>query len=193
MARPLPVEVNLTRAAVGSRLRAARHAAGMTIEQVAVSTGLTKGFLSRVERDQTSPSVATLVALCEVLHQPIGELFESTGAALVRADDAPLIQLGGVDAVERLVSPRGEASFQVVRSHIEPGGNGGAEKYAVSAERELVYVLSGSLRIEFSDVTHDLKAGDSLTFPGRQPHQWHSDIGADALWVIVPAAWAGGI
>ena len=51
--RPLPVSpTNAVR--IGSRLRAARKAHGYTLDQLASASGLTKGFLSRVERDETS-------------------------------------------------------------------------------------------------------------------------------------------
>jgi len=52
--RPLPVSpTNEVR--IGSKLRAARTANGFTLDQLAGATGLTKGFLSRIERDETSP------------------------------------------------------------------------------------------------------------------------------------------
>jgi DNA-binding XRE family transcriptional regulator len=52
---------------IGARLRAARQARGLTLDKVAAATGVTKGFLSRLERDDVSPSVASLVAVCDVL------------------------------------------------------------------------------------------------------------------------------
>jgi len=73
--KALPVEPSLAPVAIGSRIRAARQSQRLTIEHVADATGLTKGFLSRVERDLTSPSVASLVTLCQVLSISIGELF----------------------------------------------------------------------------------------------------------------------
>ena len=49
--KALPVEPSNTPVAIGSRIRAARQSQRLTIEQVADATGLTKGFLSRVERE----------------------------------------------------------------------------------------------------------------------------------------------
>jgi transcriptional regulator with XRE-family HTH domain len=60
---------------VHSGLYADLHGAGLTLAQVAEASGLTKGFLSRLERDETSPSLATLVQLCQVLPLTIGSLF----------------------------------------------------------------------------------------------------------------------
>ena len=72
--RALPVSPS-HRVRIGSKLRAARTTHGYTLEQLARATGLTKGFLSRVERDETSPSVATLLTLCEVMSIDVGSLF----------------------------------------------------------------------------------------------------------------------
>jgi transcriptional regulator with XRE-family HTH domain len=189
--RALPIQSTTSKSAIGSRLRAVRQARSLTIEQVAASTGLTKGFLSRVERDLTSPSVSTLVAICEVLDTPIGDLFTITDALLVRAADAPRINLGGVDAIEHLLSPRHVSRFQVIRSSVSPGGNGGEELYTISADAELLHVISGTVTVSFSDGELELGEGDSITFDGREPHQWRSGPGAELMWVLVPAAWGG--
>jgi len=53
--RPLLPSPSNERLRIGARLRAGRQAQGMTMEQLAEATGLTKGFISRVERDVTSP------------------------------------------------------------------------------------------------------------------------------------------
>ncbi len=187
--RALPIESSNARAAVGSRLRAARQARSLTIAQVAESAGLTKGFLSRVERDQTSPSISTLVAICEVIELPVGELFRSSDASVVRAEEAPRISLGGVRTAEVLMSPRHDGRFQVIRSVVEPGGNGGDELYTVDAQVELMYVHAGAVMVQFTDREIELQAGDAVTFSGHEPHQWRSETGAELIWVLVPAAW----
>ncbi|WP_369792948.1 helix-turn-helix domain-containing protein [Kocuria sp. ZOR0020] len=47
----------------------------MTVEQLAAAAELSKGFVSRVERDLTSPSVDALVRLCRALRVEVGEVF----------------------------------------------------------------------------------------------------------------------
>jgi transcriptional regulator with XRE-family HTH domain len=193
--RPMPVEPTNQRAAIGSRLRAARHAQQFTIDQLAVATGLTKGFISRIERDMTSPSVATLVALCEVLNVSIGDLFAVSAGELVTAESAPRINLGGIDVNERLLTPRGESRVQVVRSTVAPGGTGGDKLYTVNSPVDAVHVLSGSLTVRFSDRNFTLAPGDTLTFDGREPHTWHGDAVTESelMWVLAPAAWQGSV
>jgi transcriptional regulator with XRE-family HTH domain len=193
--RPMPVEPTNQRAAIGSRLRAARHQQQFTIDQLAVATGLTKGFISRIERDMTSPSVATLVALCEVLSVSIGDLFAASEGEVVTVENSPRINLGGTDVNERLLTPRRESRVQVVRSVVSPGGSGGEKLYTVNSPVDTVHVLSGSLTVRFSDRSFSLAAGDTLTFDGREPHTWLGDAATETelIWVLAPAAWQGSV
>src|SRR4029078_1145503 len=114
--KPVPVGPSPDRPRIGARLRAARQRQGLNIEPVAAAAEVTKGFVSRVERDETSPSVATLVTLCEVLSLPVGTLFEVAETALIRRAEAPQIHLTGDGAAESLVPPRGQARLQMIRS-----------------------------------------------------------------------------
>ncbi|EFG80388.1 helix-turn-helix domain-containing protein [Corynebacterium ammoniagenes] len=59
--KTLPIQPVPSDIALGRRLRALRERRHFTLEQVAERTGFSKGFISRVERDLTSPSVQSLV------------------------------------------------------------------------------------------------------------------------------------
>lgn len=179
---------------VGPRLRAARTAQGFTLDQVARATGLTRGYLSRVERDDASPSVTTLVALCEVLNVEVGALFAAPEVALVRPDDAPTINMGGQGVRERLMTPRGQGRLQLIHSDVEPGGSSGSDLYTINCELEVLCVVAGSMVLEFGDREERLASGDVLTFPGREPHAWRNasdDAPLEVIWVLIPAPWSG--
>jgi transcriptional regulator with XRE-family HTH domain len=196
MSRPVQVAPRDTRAAVGRRLRARRQEQQLTIENVASATGLSKGFLSRVERDLVSPSVTTLVMLCDVLSVPLGDLFTQPDVTHVTWQDAPVIHLGGHLIAEKLLSPRRESRFQVIRSQADPGdpATAGDELYTINTAVEFVHVLKGSIRLMTTSESWDLEAGASLTLQGREPHSWKvidPSTGVDLLWVLVPAAWTG--
>ena len=87
--RPIPPSPSTGPTRIGPRLRETRMAQGLTIGNLADATGLTKGFISRVERDETSPSVATLVNLCQVLSLPVGALFEPPEHEVIEFATAP--------------------------------------------------------------------------------------------------------
>jgi transcriptional regulator with XRE-family HTH domain len=190
--RSVPIAAGNQDLRIGARLRDARRRQGLTIDQIAQSTGLTKGFISRIERDVTSPSVSSLVTVCAALSLPVGELFTAPKSDVVRRAQAPHIQLTGRGADERLLTPRGQARLQLVHSIIEPGGTGGEELYTLNCEVEVAHVLRGRLQVLFSRSAELLEAGDTMTFSGREPHTWHNpdaDEDAEVLWVIVPAPW----
>jgi transcriptional regulator with XRE-family HTH domain len=190
--KPVPVSPSNGKLRIGARLRAARQRQGLTIDQVAASAEVTKGFVSRIERDETSPSVTTLVTICEVLSLPIGTLFEAPQTDLVRRVEAPRIQLTGAGTEERLLTPRGQARLQLIRSVIEPGGTGGAELYTLNCELEVLHVLMGTVDVVFSSDKQRLGVGDTITFSGREPHTWVNPDRtriAEVMWVIAPASW----
>lgn len=191
--KALPVEPSNAPVAIGSRIRSARQAQRMTIEQVAESTGLTKGFLSRVERDLTSPSVASLVTLCQVLSISIGDLFTVPETHLTRLSEAPKISLGGEGINERLMTARSERRLQMIRAVVEPHGRGEPELYSVDCEVETLHVVAGRFELIFSNSRYEMSAGDTITFPGREPHTWVNPSGEEAivLWTLVPAASGG--
>lgn len=168
-------------------------AQGLTIGNVADATGLTKGFISRVERDETSPSVATLVTLCQVLSLPIGALFEPPQHEVIDLATAPLVNFGGTGVVERMLTPRSESRVQTLRSQLAPMASGGDDYYTISCDIEVVHVLRGTVTMRFPNGDVELGTGDTMTVPGREPHTWvnRSAVPAEIIWTIVPAAWSG--
>lgn len=159
---------------IGSRLRAARLARHRTIEQVADAAGLTKGFLSRLERDDTSVSIASLFRICDVLGIKPGSLFEAADAALIRRADVPVIEHLGRGLVHGLLTPAGEPSVQVVRTEIAPGGDAGSEEYAHRSQVSFFHVLSGEIELDVEDQRYVLRSGDSLTFPATAPRTYRN-------------------
>jgi transcriptional regulator with XRE-family HTH domain len=192
--RPLPVSPTNDGIRIGSKLRAARKANGFTLDQLAASAGLTKGFLSRVERDETSLSVASLITLCEVMSLDVGSLFTAPEVALVRRDAAPAINLGGTGVNEHLMTPRGQSKLQLVHTVAEPGATGGSEFYTINCELEVVYILKGTVDMLFTDRRERLSVGDALTFAGGEPHTWENTSRtrtAELVWILHPAPWSG--
>lgn len=177
-------------ALVGARLRAVRQASGLTLAAVAEQAGLTKGFLSRLERDEVSPSVASLVSVCGVLGIGVGQLFEPPVTSLVRAADAPSITFGGRGLREVLLTAGTQRDLQVIRSVVDPGGGGGDELYALACEVEFVHVLRGRLELRLPGEAVVLHAGDAFTMPGATPHTWvnpSTTETCEVLWALTPA------
>lgn len=178
-------------AEVGPRIKTIRLARRMTIEALADASGLTKSFLSKVERGRSTPSVAALLRIAAALEIPLANLFENNATRhLLRAGDYPRIEFGGKGLAEFLLTPHAEQRVQVLLSRISAGGGSGAEPYQLPGEVEFLHVIEGVLEIRFSDGPITLGAGDSLTFePSTHRSFGVPDGGPNTtvLWVIAPA------
>lgn len=174
---------------IGEQLKAARMARRMTLAEVAEATRLTKGFLSKIERDQASASVASLMRICDTLGVSVGDLFDATPGDVVRRAAYPPINFGGTGMTEYLLTPHGERRLQAILSEIAPGGGSGDEPYSLPADVEFVFVVRGRLAVVLSGDEVVLEEGDTLTFPPNVPHTFRSaleDATTQVLWVFSP-------
>lgn len=178
-------------AELGERLRSAREARRLTLEAVAERSGLTKGYVSKVERSQATPSVAVLIKLCGALDLSIGDLFDpQLGTDLVRVGERQPISFGGSGLVESLITPAHEGRVQVIHSLIEPGGGSGEELYRLPCDVEVVFVVAGRLQITMPDRTVSLETGDTITLSPQEPHSFFNPDPAahcEVVWTLVPA------
>lgn len=175
---------------IGARLRMARLAKSLTLDDVASAVGISQGYISRLERDQVSPSVGTLVSICDTVGLRMGELFDAPSTDVVRAGEGSPINFGGEGADELLLTPSSEPNLQVIHSVIDPGGSAGPELYSLDCDVEFVYVVSGTLEIVVGDIAETLGQGDAMTFRGRDPHRWQNASAAEpceVLWVMAPS------
>lgn len=184
--KSLPIEPGATEIALGRKLRALRERRRFTIEQVAERTGFSKGYISRVERDLTSPSVQSLVTLCQVLGINPGQLLDNPEVSVVKFEDSARVDLGGNGIVERLLTPRTQRDIQIIHMSIDGHGRGEEEPYTMDCNIESVHVITGSFVVTTSSEEFQLQAGDTLTFPGAEPHTWHNPSAdkAEVLWVL---------
>ncbi|MDP3416704.1 helix-turn-helix domain-containing protein [Falsiroseomonas sp.] len=180
-------------ARLASRLRAQRLAAGLSLAGLAAATGLTKGYLSKVERGVGQPSIGTVFRIAEALGVPVGQLLASGGARSQVADVARV--------AARPASPPTEALHL---RPLLPGGPGRliaiemwppmearpAQDQSTHAGEELLHVLSGRMEILFETETLVLECGDTLRFDARRPHRTRS-LGAERARVLVVLAAEG--
>jgi transcriptional regulator with XRE-family HTH domain len=177
---------------VGPRLRRIRQERRLTIEQLARATGLTKGFLSQVERDRANVSVASLLRICDVLGVRVGELFDEDQVGLVPADDRLALHFGGTGVSDFLLTPRSNRRIQVIHSTVEPGGNNeedGEPAYRTISDAQFIHVTKGEFELTLDGEVFRMRAGDSLTFTGRERKTWRnpSDQDTELLWMLTPS------
>lgn len=175
---------------IGAQLKAARLAARMSMAEVAEKAGLTKGFVSKLERDLVNVSVASLIRLCDALGVSVGSLFQASRGEVVRRGAYPPINFGGQRISEYLLTPSGEKRMQAILSDIQPGGGSGDEPYSLPADVEFVFVLAGELEMTIAGEPVTLGPGDAITFPATTERTFRAASGqgpTQVLWVFAPA------
>jgi transcriptional regulator with XRE-family HTH domain len=170
---------------LGSRIRALRQARRLTLRALAERSGVTESFLSQVEREVTSPSIASVQRIARGLDLSIAQLFAEEGASgrVVRREARRRISYPGLKAVDEFLTANMAGRLQVILSTIEPGGGTGEEPYTHDSDEEVVVVLEGVLDMWVGDEHYVLREGDAITFGSRTPH-WNMNRGEQQVVVI---------
>jgi transcriptional regulator with XRE-family HTH domain len=175
---------------LGPRIRALRQARGLTLRELAERAGVTESFLSQVEREVTSPSIASVQKIARGLDLAIAELFveEAPHGRVVRRAERRRIAYPGLLAVDEFLTSGLDGRLQVILSTVEPGGGTGDEAYAHDSDEEVVIVLSGTLELWVEDERYVLEAGDTVTYSSRLKHRNKNvgDTTATILFCLTP-------
>ncbi len=170
---------------LGSRIRVLRQARRLTLRALAERSGVTESFLSQVEREVTSPSIASVQRIARGLDLSIAQLFADEPAAgrVVRREARRRIAYPGLKAVDEFLTGNMAGRLQVILSTIEPGGGTGEEPYTHDSDEEVVVVLEGVLDVWVGDEHYVLRDGDAITFGSRTPH-WNMNRGEQPVVVL---------
>jgi transcriptional regulator with XRE-family HTH domain len=179
-----------TQPTVGLKIRAMRRQQGLSQRALAASCGLSFNAISKIERGESSPTVATLHRLAGALGIPILALFMDETERLI-----DFVQRGqgiayhtGSMVLESLGNGLDDQNLQPFCISIEPGVDNLETPIKHSGE-EFVHCLKGELEYYVDGQLYQLRAGDSLLFKPTKPHCWRnvSNNPARALLVIYSA------
>lgn len=159
---------------IGKRLRGIRAERGLTLQQVAAASGLTRAFLSQLERGETSASVSSLYRICAALGVGLQDLFEPPQSSLVRASERRASFLGGTGVVDYLLTPESERRAELIETHLEPGGTADEELFIRPGDLVIAHVRHGKLEVRLDAELIALGEGDTLTFDPTVPHTWRN-------------------
>ncbi len=170
---------------LGPRIRSLRQARRLTLRALALRAGVTESFLSQVERDVTSPSIASVGRIARALDLSIGQLFadEPTTGRVVRREARRRVALPGAGTVDEFLTTNLAGRLQVIVETIAPGGGTGEEPYTHESDEEVIVVLEGVVDMWVADEHYVLREGDAITFPSRLPH-WNANHGEQPVTVL---------
>ena len=177
---------SLSRSSLGSQLRQMRMQRKLALADVGRAVGVSVGFLSALERGQTTASVGTLRKLAAFFDRNILDFFHSEDPpqAVVRPHQRKVLEAGPGVRMDLLAW--GNTVMEPHLFHVAPGrGSGGS--YAHPGE-EFLFVLNGQLEISLAGEIHRLSAGDSLYFDSSTPHTWRNPGKKETriLWINTP-------
>jgi transcriptional regulator with XRE-family HTH domain len=180
---PEPVELNL-----GERLRRLRTERRLSVRTLAARSGFSPSFVSQVELNHASPSIASLGRLAAALGVTLGDFFQAAdtpGPAFTRAVNRPRLTSWWSRARIEALSPVGAGSpFQAVLITLSSGGASGRRPQAQTGPRFAV-VIEGRVRLTLGEQAHLLAAGDAVTFNAELPHRWENPDTRSARLLIV--------
>jgi transcriptional regulator with XRE-family HTH domain len=167
---------------VAENLRERRRVLGLSLDDLARASGVSRAALSQIETRKTNPTIGVLWKIAAGLGIAFSDLMGETRTGLSilrrgeaqllrstdgRFDSRPLMPAAGIPQVEmyelRLAARSRHAS--------EPHGPG---------TREIVVVLSGSMRMTVGSHSDELGPGDAVVFDANKPHVYENPGGAEA-------------
>ncbi len=166
---------------LGSQIKKLRLKRGLTLQNMADLTGLSKPLLSQIENDVTLPPIATLLKISKALGTRLGDFFQETEPpleriVLVRQEERREIMQRFPEGPEKvgyryesLAYPMREKRMEPFIVEIEPKEDGRAPVYQHTGE-EFLFVLEGELEFRGGDRVIVMKPGDSLYFDSQVPH-----------------------
>jgi transcriptional regulator with XRE-family HTH domain len=169
---------------LGDRLRSAREARGLTLDQLSASTGISKAHLSRLESGARQPSVGILVELAGALGRRVGALLgeDADGAPLATfGPDAPRHTAAGLEIASSSGFPDSQA-LEVLRVHV-PANRQPSVPVRHRGE-EWIYVLRGTLQLEFDGMLYELGKDMAAHFDATHPHRLSAGRGDAELLVV---------
>lgn len=172
---------------IGTKIRDLRLKSQLTQEELADRCELTKGYISQIENDLTSPSIATLVDILKSLGTDMTAFF-------AREDDEQIVFRAG-DQFEKetdesvirwLVPTAQKNAMEPILMSLKPGAGSG--KDLPHDGEEFGYVLKGKLKLTVGKRELSLNSGDTFYFLAERTHFIENvgDTEAQVIWVSCP-------
>lgn len=171
------------------RIKLLRKQMDWTLDFLAEKTGLTKSYISKVERGICTPSIAVALKLSQALDVDVERLFSDrqnpplitiTRATTREKQDGSAKQMHFYESIASDIAPKKLLPFIVY-----PARDFVVSAFKEHAGEEFLFVHKGHIEIEFPNETVELKAGDSIYFNALIPHRVRSTGNVQAKILLI--------
>jgi transcriptional regulator with XRE-family HTH domain len=175
---------------LAAHLKTERERRGWSIAQLAGLSGVSKAMISKIERNETSPTAVLLGRLSGAFGLTLSALlgrFEETGERLRRAADQPIWTDPGSGYVRRQISPAVTMPMELIEVRMPPGARVAFPAGSYAFIRQMIWVRQGTLGFVEGSHRHRLDAGDCLALGPPQDCEFSNDSDAECVYLVALA------
>lgn len=174
---------------IGEKIKDLRIKNSLTQEELADRCELTKGFISQVERDLTSPSISTLVDILEGLGTNLKDFFsdKKDEKIVFTKDDVFESENEDLNYILKWLIPNAQKNImEPILMELGPGGQ--TKNQNPYDGEEFGYVLQGIIHLHIGDKKYKLKKGESFYYHANEKHfiSNASKNKSQVLWISSP-------
>jgi transcriptional regulator with XRE-family HTH domain len=174
---------------IGSKIKELRIQKSLTQEELADRAELSKGFISQLERNLTSPSIATLMDILQCLGTNLEEFFSGTSSEQVvfkKADYFEKYDTELKNTVKWIIPNAQKNIMEPILLTLDPGGSTYPDN--PHEGEEFGYIISGSIQLIIGSRSYKVRKGESFYFTANKKHYITASerTGATLLWVSTP-------
>lgn len=175
---------------IASNLKRLRADNGLTLDQLADASGVSRAMISRIERAEASPSALLLAKLCAALGTSLSAFFADSDKPvdpLSRRVDQPVWRDPETGYSRRSVSPHGTgSSVDIVLVRFPAGGRiAYPPKHGAEGLVQHLWVMEGILDVELEGASYQLSRGDCLFMAVGQPHVFSCGGDVDVIYAVI--------
>ena len=173
---------------IGENLKRIRVANSLTQQELADRCELTKGYISQLERDLTSPSIATLTDILECLGTDLGSFFnEAVDSKIVFKEEDVFVKESDDNYNINWIVPNAQKN-KMEPILVELGDHSKTKPDEPHDGEEFGYVLSGSILLNYGNQVYKVKKGESFYIKANKAHYIENagKITARVLWISTP-------
>lgn len=172
---------------IGSKIKGLRLAVGLTQEELADRCDLTKGYISQLENDLTSPAISTLEDLLSALGTDLSEFFSSeSDERIVFSEEDYFVKEYDDEKTTWLVPNSQRNSMEPIKCTLLPNAKTDIDN--PHEGEEFGYILSGEVVLHIGNKRFRVKKGQSFYFTSSSNHYIENPSNeiAEIIWVSSP-------
>lgn len=172
---------------IGGKIRQLRTQKGLTLEELASRCELTKGFLSQLERNLTSPSIDSLDDILEALGTNLADFFREDRVERYTFREQDFFIDRREDCTISWIVPNSQKNeMEPILLTLPEGGS--SFELAPHSGEEFGYVADGAVVLECDGNRNVLRKGETFYLHGKTFHRIKNEhkTTARVLWVSTP-------